>query len=260
MLGRRLGIAELADVTSRPRDRLERILDQLVRMRLVVEEDRAASWPTRSPIPSSPRSSTTGSAAAGAGPCTGRRDGRCSSPDGRPRRHPTSFGRADPGDAEAIEALTEALRQAERREADREALEILAGLVEILPSSDPRWADVAATMSWHADWVVDHRADNLVVGVRAIQEMNAAAGPVRRPGRPGTIRLRLASFLAWGTGDTAAAERICREALALFDAAGDEPRADSGADRTGLDRRVGRRRRVHGDRRPGRHRGRRQAG
>ncbi len=76
-------------------------------------------------------------------------------------------------------------------------------------------------MSWHADWLVDHRADNLAVGVRAMREMNAVVADSEDVPVRGAIRLRLATFLAWGIGETGEAERVCRDALATFEAGDD---------------------------------------
>lgn len=66
---------------------------------------------------------------------------------------------ASVGEAEAIDALIDALRQAEERESHREAMTILDGLLELLPSGDERWLRVLDAMSWDAEWVVDHQAD-----------------------------------------------------------------------------------------------------
>ncbi|HZI37034.1 MAG TPA: AAA family ATPase, partial [Acidimicrobiia bacterium] len=200
VLGRRVGMAELATVTSRPRDRLEAILDGLLRLRLILEEERGRELAYEIAHPVIQEVIYQGIRGARRR-ALHRAAGRALLDGGFPGEAAPHFVRsADPGDAEAIDALLEALHQAEGRDADREALEILGGLVEVLPTGDPRWAEVAATVSWHADWLVDHRADNLAVGLKAMQEISAVLAHSDDLTARATIRLRLATFLCWGTG------------------------------------------------------------
>ena len=49
---------------------------------------------------------------------------------------------ADPDDPATIEVLCSAVRQAEERQAYREALTILGSIAELLPAGDPRWREV----------------------------------------------------------------------------------------------------------------------
>jgi class 3 adenylate cyclase/DNA-binding CsgD family transcriptional regulator len=225
VMGRRVGMTELAAVTSRPRDRLDAILDGLLRLRLILEEERGRELVYEIAHPLIQEVIYQGIRGARRR-ALHRTAGRALLDGGFPGEAAPHFVRsADPGDAEAIEALLEALRQAEEREADREALEILGGLVDVLPAGDPRWADVAATVSWDADWLVDHRADNLAVGLRAMQEISAVLARSDDPIARATIRLRLAAFLCWGTGQLVEADRACREAVTLFEEIGEEPRA-----------------------------------
>ena len=224
VLGRRIGIAELAEVTSRPRDRLDGILDTLLRMRMILEEERGRELTYEIAHPLIQDVIYEGIRRSRRR-ALHRTAGRCLLNAGLPGEAAPHFVRsADPGDDEAVRALTEALRQAEEREADREAVEILGGLMEVLPGGDPRWADVAAAMSWHADWVVDHRGDNLALGIGAMREMNAVLAKSDDLTALAAARLGLASFLGWGVGETAEAEQMCREALALFEE-GDDSRA-----------------------------------
>ncbi len=221
VLGRRVGIAELVGMTSRPRDRLDEILSDLLRAGLVLEEERGRelTYEIAHPLIQEAIYQRIG---GGRRRALHRLVGRALLASGRPGDAAPHFSRsADFGDPEAIEALCDALRQAEQRETDREALEILAAIVDLVPSRDPAWTDVAGAMSWHADWVVDHRFDNADQGVRAMQEISAVlamSGDVK--GRA-AANLRLASFLAWGTSQLAEAERVCRLALDLFEQAGD---------------------------------------
>ena len=124
-------------------------------------------------------------------------------------------------DGETKAALCDALREAEEREAEHEALEILETLSELLPSGDRAWAEVAAAMQWTADWVIDHRADNSVAGIAAIQQVAdvLATSPDRR--LRGAVHLRQASFLGWGDSRPEEAQAHCRQAVLLFEEAGD---------------------------------------
>ena len=141
---------------------------------------------------------------------------------GRVGEAATHFGRcAEVGDAEAIASLQEAMRQAEGRQAYREALSILGILVEVIPPGSDQWLEVLDAMSWQAEWVVDHRADtHAVLGIAALRAIDAVVAESPDPYRRGTVKFRLSSFLSWGTGELAEAERCCHEALRLFAEAG----------------------------------------
>src|SRR5207249_2552816 len=129
---------------------------------------------------------------------------------------------AEIGDPETIEALRDAVRQAERQEAHQEALTILNTLVELLPRGDPRWLDVFDAMSWEAEWVVDHRADaKAAMGIRAMRAIDSLLESDSDPRRRAIVKFRLTNFLAWGSSDLGMAEITCRQALKLFDQAGD---------------------------------------
>jgi len=133
---------------------------------------------------------------------------------------------AEPGDAEAISALVEAMRQAEQREAYTEALELLGELVELLPPGDRRWLNVLEAMLSGAEWVVDHRADSHTsVAIRALQAIDGVLDDSAPPLRRAEVKFRLANFLAWGPGELDAAEAAADEAEALFRAGGDDRRA-----------------------------------
>jgi class 3 adenylate cyclase/DNA-binding CsgD family transcriptional regulator len=221
VLGRRVGIAELVEMSSRPRDRLDEILLGLLRAGLVVEEERGRelTYEIAHPLIQEAVYQRIG---GGRRRALHRLAGRALLAAGRPGDAAPHFSRsADHGDAEATGALCEALRQAEQREADREALEILGALVELVPSHDQAWTDVARAMTWHADWVVDHRFDNADLGVRAMREISAVLGRSGDVAGRASANLRLASFLAWGTPELGEAERVCGQALELFEQAGD---------------------------------------
>ena len=130
------------------------------------------------------------------------------------------------GDAEAIEGLLQAVRQAEERQAYREALEILGALIEILPPRDKRWLEVADAISWEAEWVVDHRADvHAIVGVKAMRAVDAVLEGSSDILRRAAVKSRLASFLAWGTGEFEEAEQLCRDGIDLYERGGDAGRS-----------------------------------
>jgi class 3 adenylate cyclase/DNA-binding CsgD family transcriptional regulator len=129
---------------------------------------------------------------------------------------------AETGEGEAIESLRDALRQAEERGAYREALAILAAVVELLPPGDSRWLDIAEAISWEAEWVIDHQADvHTRMGVAAVREIDALLQSSADTELRARVKFRLANFLAWGTGELADAERVCGEAVTLFEAAGE---------------------------------------
>jgi DNA-binding CsgD family transcriptional regulator/tetratricopeptide (TPR) repeat protein len=142
---------------------------------------------------------------------------------GRPAEAASHFVRcAKTGEAEAIESLRDALRQAEERGAYREALAILAAVVELLPHGDRRWLDIAEAMSWEAEWVIDHMADvHTQMGVAAVREIDALLESSPDTKRRALVKFRLATFLAWGSGEISEAERVVAEAVSLFEAVGD---------------------------------------
>ncbi|MGQ0465676.1 MAG: AAA family ATPase [Sporichthyaceae bacterium] len=130
---------------------------------------------------------------------------------------------AGPGDPEAVDTLLVAIRQAESRQAYREALELLAELVELLPAGDGRWTAVYEAMNWDADWVVEHRAGiYAVLGIRALREIDAVFDATdAAPDRRARVKFRLASFLSWGVGDMVAARAEALAAATLFAQVGD---------------------------------------
>ena len=127
---------------------------------------------------------------------------------------------ADVGDDEAIATLRDAVRQAEERGAYHEALLILDTLVELVPAGDERWLDVLEALSWHAEWVVDHRADSHAqLGITAMRAIEDVLSDSVAPAARAMVKFRLANFLAWGIADLDAAERACEEARSLFEEA-----------------------------------------
>ena len=133
---------------------------------------------------------------------------------------------AEPGDSEAVDVLLDAMRQAEQREAYREALDLQAELVELLPADDRRWLEVLDAMYWRAEWLIDHRAEtHAPVAIRALRAIDGLLQDSSDHARRAIVKFRLASFLAWGTGELEAAQDACLAAGRLFTAAGDERQA-----------------------------------
>jgi class 3 adenylate cyclase/DNA-binding CsgD family transcriptional regulator len=224
-LGRRVDFGEVVRLTGRPLDRLAPILDGLVKARLLTDEERGAEliYEVAHPLVTEAIYQEIGTARRRA---LHRLVARALLAGGRLAEAAPHFARsAEVGDPEAIEALVDALRQAEGRGAYREALSVLGSLVDLLPAGDKRWLQVAEAMSFEAEWVVDHRADLYAgLAIKALRAIEAAMGPDADPARQATIHFRLASFLGWGTGDLDEARAACRQAIACFEAVGDQRR------------------------------------
>ena len=106
------------------------------------------------------------------------------------------------------------------------SLDLLSELVDILPPTDPRWLDVLEAMYWQAEWVVDHRAETRAeTAIRALRAIDGLLADSPDDARRATVKFRLANFLAWGTGELPEAEHACREAVRLFEAAGEQRQA-----------------------------------
>jgi DNA-binding CsgD family transcriptional regulator/tetratricopeptide (TPR) repeat protein len=223
VLGRRVGLAELVDVSGRSAERLGSILEDLVRARLVVETEqgRQVSCEIAHPLIAETIYQTMGA--------TRRRVlhrlmARALLGSGRAGAAAPHYARsADTGDPEAVEALLEAVRQAEEQGSFREALEVLGALVELLPADDERWRDVAEVLSCGAEWVIDHQADaHGQLGLKAMRAVDSAleASPTDLL-RRAEVKFRLADFLTWGSGELAEAEGHSVAALELYEQAGD---------------------------------------
>ena len=133
---------------------------------------------------------------------------------------------AERGDSEAVEVLLDAMRQAERREAFREALDLQAELVELLPADDQRWLEVLEAMYARAEWLIDHRAEtNAPVAITALRAIDGLLEGSSDHARRAIVKFRLANFLAWGTGDLEPAHDACRQAHDLFSRAGERRQA-----------------------------------
>jgi DNA-binding CsgD family transcriptional regulator/tetratricopeptide (TPR) repeat protein len=225
VVDRPLPVADLAALTGMSAEQLDPILASLIAGRAVAEGERAGELTYEIAHPlikdviyqqiSGARKRTLHRQAA-----------RSLLESGRLAEAALHFARsAQPGDEEAVRVLLDAMRQAEQREAFRESLDLLSELVDIVPPTDPRWLDVLEAMYWQAEWVVDHRAETgaetAVRALRAIDSLLVRTADARRA----TVKFRLANFLAWGTGELSDAEDACREAVRLFEAAGEQRQA-----------------------------------
>ncbi|HEX2052801.1 MAG TPA: AAA family ATPase [Actinomycetota bacterium] len=222
VVGQRVEFDELVRLSSRPPERLERILHKLVRSRLVVDEERGRSltYEIAHPLIREVIFESIGPARRRA---VHRLVGRALQAAGRLGAAAPHFVRsAGIEDDEAVEALSNAVRQAEEREAFQEALTILGFLVELLPAGDVRWLKVGDALSRSPDWVLFHRADaHAYLGLEAMRHIDRVLDRTGDAGRRAAVKFRLASFLSWGTGELDEAEARCREALTLFQQAGD---------------------------------------
>jgi class 3 adenylate cyclase/DNA-binding CsgD family transcriptional regulator len=222
VVGRRVGLGDVAALSGRPLDRLGLLLDGLVRARFLTEEERGreVTYEITHPLIQEAIYEDLGAARRHA---LHRLVARSLLAAGRMGEAAPHFTRsAQVGDPEAIEALCGAVRQAEERELYRDALTILGTLVELLPPGDQRWLEVLDALVLQADWVVDNRADvYAALGIPALRAIDAALAASPDAGRRAAVKFRLANFLIWGTGDLDAARQSFREAGELFDVAGD---------------------------------------
>jgi DNA-binding SARP family transcriptional activator len=223
-LGRRVDVATLATVTRIPFETLAGGLAQLVRARLVAEDERDRDVTYEVTHPLIQEAIYEGISAARR-QAAHRLIGRALLAGGRLGEAAAHFARsAHVGDDEAISALSEAVREAERRGAYREAVIILSALAELLPSGDDRWLEVAGVLSRQADWV--YRGPSAeAMSIRALREIEAVLERSADPAQQATINFRLANFLAYGSGELDEAAAACRRAVDLYRRAGDAPGA-----------------------------------
>ncbi len=222
VVGARVELAELVALAGRPFDELAEALDLLVRQRFVSEEERGRELWYEIAHPLIQEAIYTN--------ISGARRRALHRFVARTLVSAERFGAAaghfvqsaNVGDSEAIEALCEALRQAEARQHHREALMLLDALLEIVPAGDRRWLDVFDAMSPQAEWVVDHRADtHWERGLTAMRRINELIDRSEDDTRRATVKFHLGSFLVWGQGDIEAGTALIREARALYERAGD---------------------------------------
>ncbi|HZI37422.1 MAG TPA: AAA family ATPase, partial [Acidimicrobiia bacterium] len=222
VLGRRAELRSLVAVSGSAPDELAETLDQLVRARFVAQEERGLQLVYEISHPLVQEAVYDGIGAARRRRLH-RQVGQALVTAGRLGEAAPHFVRsAEPGDVEAVKVLRDAVHQAEQRDAFQESLSILAALADLLSAEDPRWADVADALTTDAQWVIDHRADvHAVAALPALRAMDKALGALGDPLRQARVKLRLAYFLGWGACELSEAARVGREALLLFEQAGD---------------------------------------
>jgi class 3 adenylate cyclase/tetratricopeptide (TPR) repeat protein len=223
VLGRRVEVGDLARLSGWSAAELETGLEKLVQARFVVEEQRERHLSCEIDHPLV-QEAVYESMTAVRVRALHRQMARALRDAGRVSEAAPHFARsAGVGDSEAIEALGEAVRQAERCGAYREALTVMGEVVALLPHDDPRWLEIADAISPHADWVYRGEPHQAALGVQAMRAIDSALSAVPDPARRAAVKFRLANFLTWGTGEIDEAERRCIEAAALYEQAGDIP-------------------------------------
>jgi class 3 adenylate cyclase/DNA-binding CsgD family transcriptional regulator len=221
VVGARVELDELLALCGRPLDEVAGSLEQLVRRRLLVEEDlgRTLRYEVGHPLIQEAIYGSIGGARRHSLHRFVARALVASNRFGSAAGHFVQS--ASPGDDEAITAVREALRQAEARELHRESLALLKALLEIVPAGDRRWLDVFDAMQWQAEWIVDHRADvGWDTGLSAMRRIDQLLPSSGDAARRGTAKFHLGSFLIWGEGDIAGGGALIEEARELYSAAG----------------------------------------
>jgi hypothetical protein len=223
---------ELAALSDRPPEQVTGVIDELLRSRAVIEEEDAGDirYGFLHPLIQETAYQTLGATRRRA---LHRMVGRALRSSGEVAEAAPHFARsAVMGDDEAIAALLEGIRRAEEREAYRESLTLLSGLVDVLPSGDDRWLEAADALAWQADWVNDRgRGDRLAIAaIRAMQEIDAVLESSPDERRRAAVKLRLSTFLIYSAGELEEGIRTAAAAEDLYRAVGDE----SGACLAGL--------------------------
>ncbi len=221
----RIDVADLTAITGLEMDALGQALETLTRCRLVQEhtEGQALACELTHPVVSDAVYQQIGATRRRALHRTVARTllrtGRLGSAAGHYARA------AEPGNDEAVDALCEAMAQAEARGLYKEALAVLSALLEVLPAEDPRWLRALHAMTWQSEWVMSHLAENdaeqAIEATRRMARHLAADDHAAH----GAVQFNLAAFLSFGAGRLAEAEQACRAAVAAFEAAGDLERA-----------------------------------
>jgi class 3 adenylate cyclase/DNA-binding CsgD family transcriptional regulator len=226
VLGYRVELSDLENISDRDLDSLGESLQELVRLRLVHEEEhgREVLYEIVHPLFQEAIYEQLGAARRRA---LHRHAARSLVQSGRLGAAAQHFVRSSAqGDPEAIDALCSALRQAEVLEHHRESIGLLSALLEMVPPGDRRWLDVFDALDWQSEWVVEHRLDaTLEVAVQAMRRIEQLAEASDNRVRLASVKFHLASFLAWGRAETETATVLVEQARSLFEAAGESRRA-----------------------------------
>jgi len=224
VLGHPATAADLAALCDRPAEQVTGVVDELLRSRTVVEDEQAGEirYGFLHPLLQETVYQTLGATRRRA---LHRVIGRALRNSGDVAEAAPHFARsAVVGDDEAIAALLDGIRRAEEREAYRESLGLLTGLVDILPSGDARWLQAADALAWQADWVHDRgRGDRLALAaIRAMREIDAVLESSPDDRRRAAVKLRLATFLIYAAGELEEGLRTAAAAEDLYRAAADD--------------------------------------
>jgi len=226
VVGRPVSFGDLTALTGRPFEDLGPILAELVKARVVDEDDRSGElgYELQHPLVRDVIYQATSGAQRR---LLHRQAARSLLQTGHLAEAALHFARsAERGDSEAVEVLLDAMRQAERREAYHEALQLQAELVDLLPADDHRWLEVLEAMYARAEWLIDHRAEtDAPVAVKALRAIDGLLEDSSDDARRAIVKFRLANFLAWGMGDLEAANEACLQAHELFERCGDQRQA-----------------------------------
>jgi DNA-binding CsgD family transcriptional regulator len=220
--GQRAGLQELARFSDEPADRLAVIIDTLLRTRLVVEEERGHEviYEVSHPLIQEAIYERIGAARRR---MLHRRVARALVESGRFAAASSHFVlSADPGDAEAIDALLVALHQAKARELHREAIAILKSLMELLPPRDRRWLELLEILVWQGSEFLDHKTDiDRTTIPTALRQIEAVLQGSEDLASLAALKYCLSNFLTYDEGRLDEARRAGEESLALYEKAGD---------------------------------------
>lgn len=226
VLGYRVELSDLENISDRDLDSLGESLQELVRLRLVHEEEhgREVLYEIVHPIFQEAIYAQLGAARRRA---LHRHAARSLVQSGRLGAAAQHFVRSSAqGDPEAVDALRGALRQAEVLEHHRESIVLLSALLEMLPAGDRRWLDVFDALDWQSEWVVEHRLDaTLDVAIQAMRRIEQLAAASDNRVRSASVSFHLGTFLTWGKAENETAYALVEQARAQFEEAGEPRRA-----------------------------------
>jgi DNA-binding CsgD family transcriptional regulator len=234
VLGQRVAVDDLVQVSGRPLERMAQLLSETIEQRLVNEEERGRELEYEISHPlfqeaiyqrmTRARQRAVHSQIARSLVAAGR----------LAQAAPHFVRSAGPGDQEAIATVLSAFRQAEERESHGEAMVLLEALLALIPANDPRWLEALDVMAEDPEWVGDHKADAYAAaGIEAMRRIERLVEGSSHLGRRGLVKLRLTNFLAFGAGDLEEGERCARQALELFEQAGQSGRSRTAANELG---------------------------
>ncbi|MBJ7596830.1 AAA family ATPase [Candidatus Nephthysia bennettiae] len=234
VLGQRVAVDDLVHVSGRPLERMAELLSETIEQRLVIEEERGRELEYEISHPLFQEAIYQGMSRARQRALHSQ-IARSLVAAGRLAQAAAHFVRsAGPGDQEAIAAVLSAFRQAEERQSHGEAMVLLEALLALIPAADPRWLKVLDVMAEDPEWVVDHKADAYAAaGIEAMRRIERLVEASSDLNRRGLVKLRLTNFLAFGAGDLEEGERCARQALELFEQAGQSGRARTAANELG---------------------------